>query len=76
MNRPKSPCVQDCPNRTATCKIRCPKNLAYEKELFIWREERERQIRGEQDYADHLVMLSDRRRKHDRYKRKGVGKNG
>lgn len=21
MNKPKSPCVQDCPNRTATCKI-------------------------------------------------------
>lgn len=76
MNRPKSPCVQDCPNRTAICKISCPKNLAYEKELSVWREERERQIRGEQDYAAHLVMLSDRRRKHDRYKRKGVGKIG
>lgn len=76
MNRPKSPCVQDCPRRTATCKISCPKNLAYEKELSVWREERERQIHGEQDYAAHLVMLSDRRRKHDRYKRKGVGKNG
>ena len=76
MNRPKSPCVQDCPNRTATCKISCPKNLAYEKELSVWRKERERQIRGEQDYAAHLVMLSDRRRKHNRYKRKGVGKNG
>lgn len=50
MNKPKSPCVQDCPNRTATCKISCPKNQAYEKELFKWREERARQIRGEQDY--------------------------
>ena len=76
MNKPKSPCVQDCPNRTATCKISCPKNQAYEKELSVWREERERQIHGEQDYAAHLVRLAERRRKHERYKRKADGSNG
>lgn len=32
MKKPKSPCVADCPDRSAECHATCDKNLKYERE--------------------------------------------
>ena len=42
IKRAKSPCVRDCPDRSATCKLSCEKLKAYEK---VYRAEREEIVR-------------------------------
>ena len=64
MNKPKSPCVQDCPDRTETCRITCSRQKAYEKEMETYRAQKARVARGNRDYADHIRRINDRRRRH------------
>lgn len=45
IRRTKSPCVRDCPDRSATCKLSCEKLKAYEKAYRAEREEIVRQSR-------------------------------
>ena len=36
MNKPKSPCVQDCPNRTVTCKMMEPEIMEFGLRILDW----------------------------------------
>lgn len=73
MNKPKSPCVQDCPDRDQWCHCRCEKNLAYERDLAKWREEDTQRKQSEQDYISHALKITARIRKSMRGRNFGGG---
>lgn len=75
----KSPCVQECPRRTTTCKVdgSCREFIAYEKERMERYEERKKE--GEKNYAANPWHGEGRRRsirKKDRYKMKKMRRGG
>ena len=69
MNHPESPCRKDCPDRTAVCRLSCPKQRAYEKEMEAYRGWKDRELRGKRDYGDHIRRLTEKRRRHSLHKK-------
>lgn len=59
----KMPCVKECPNRTAECKLTCEKWKEYEAEYLKERKEKERQREVAENYWRYRERMFDTRRK-------------
>lgn len=60
MKKPENPCTQDCPLRKPGCREDCFDFILYEIKLKYYREERDREWRGETDYAEHVERTVNR----------------
>lgn len=59
MVRPKHPCVQTCPDRTATCHGQCDRYSVYEAKMKAYYAEREEMARGRRP-TDQIKKMIDR----------------
>lgn len=65
--RPKSPCVQECENRTIYCKRSCELYKAYEEQYSDYMKEKQKNIAKTTDYSDYkkkvVVKMTKRMKK-------------
>lgn len=63
--RPKSPCIQECEHRTATCKRDCELYKQYEAEYKEYFEKRQKILEANADFSEYKKkIISKQRKKH------------
>lgn len=66
MNRPKSPCVRECPDRCAMCQLTCEKHEAYEAEKLRYYEEKDAERKKAAPYYTHAYEMQQRKTERDK----------